>query len=73
MSNEYRISQTLVDEQNGFMAELAIVNEEYNAAGQVTRRDYSDGYWVKWTYNEDGVLICWENSKGKIVYQHNFW
>lgn len=41
--------------------------ETYNINGQIIYRDFSDGYCVKWEYNEKGELIYWETSSGIII------
>lgn len=41
--------------------------ETYNADGKIIYRDFSDGYWVKWEYNEKGEHTYWETASGILI------
>jgi hypothetical protein len=42
-----------------------VVRSEYNDSGWVTYREYSDGYWYKREYDDNGREIYSEDSKGR--------
>ena len=49
-----------------------IVKEECDANGKTTYREWSNGYWMRYTYNEQGLEIKWEDSEGRWQNQrHN--
>ncbi len=49
-----------------FFRDMAdVVRSEYNDSGWVTYREYSDGYWYKREYDDNGREIYSEDSKGR--------
>ena len=50
-----------------FLNMADVVRTDYNDGGWVTYREYSDGYWYKRDYDDNGNVIYFENSYGKII------